>query len=439
MVAIFLSILIIFISIIGFIFSRNTRTRFIWMTNFWWSGLIILNRIKLSELQLEWSLQEQVLVSLVLFIPSVLCNIFISMAPKVKDSFLRQSLHDYKNNFEYENRKVVSSCQKILLLGFSILILDLFLNGVPLFSAGQGEKIVNEVRLAVRIPVVYSIAHQLVLVGLIGLALCKSSGGKKIKIYLLAFFLGYVIHAVLMVSRGTLSYAVVAIFLSYLFASPSALITKSRKLIIPFVVFMIAFAVAGVLRQSDPSSQSFSIIEYGLFPEWLPNTIAWFYGYVVIGIDNLIMCVRDFNLVGEFRGKSIQNFSPAFYNMVFLDSTDLKDITLTQTMPYVGKFNLVTAFGFFAFDTGWLGVYSFSMFSYLLIPALFRARLKNMSVLRKIMFIYIIMSFLFISVGGFLFNSRVIGFILGLLALHLMMKVGGKRYRVTPYTLQKED
>lgn len=440
MIAILISFLIILISIIAFIFAADMRSRFIWLTNFWWSGLIIINRTRLSELQLEWSLQEQILASLLLFIPSVLCNIFIFIAPKKSNSYINKRLYDFKKNNKYYNQKAASICQKILLVCFSILVLDIFLNGVPLLSADLGERILNEVRLTGRIPLIYNIAHQGILMGLIGLAVVQASLGKEIKTYVLVFFLAYLIHSILMVSRGTISYAVIAIFLSYAFASPSKFTTKIRKLAIPAGLFIFAFAAAGVFRQTDASSEvSFSIIEYGLFPNWLPNTIAWFYGYVVISLDNLIMCIRDFYLVEEFRVKTIQNFSPAFYNMFFLDSTDLSDIHMTQTMPYVGRFNLVTAFGYIGYDSGWLGVYIFSMFLYLLIPALFSSGFSHMSVVKQIMFVYLSMIFMFITVASFVLSSRAIGFILSLIIFYLMMKAREKGYHITQQTFKKVD
>ena len=401
--------------------TRSIGAKICWGATGWWAFLIILNRMRLSDLQLDWTITEQCAVSFVLFLPTAVFT-FVSAILPSRGILLSNSLRSPKGIFDATYAQQI--VWRILNLCILVLVVDLAIYGVPLFSLGLGEALLNETRLAARTPVLFNLANQMMLMGCILLAIAKFYyRSTHTKLY--AYTAIYLLHAILMFGRGSVVYLFVAIFLSWFLFSHLKFSRKLMFMLLPIFLFLIAFDFTGAVRQKDELAL-FDIIAYGLFNRELWSPFAWFYGYVVISLDNLILCVRDFDAVGNVRFKSLENFSPAIYAL-FLGDDSLASITEIQEMPYVGRFNLVTAFGFFGYDFGWIGVYSFASLILLTCLVTCRRRFGGISYINGGWLIFMIMVFVFLTVGNLIFNSKIVGILLMMTLVFLWIELRNRR------------
>jgi hypothetical protein len=244
----------------------------------------------------------------------------------------------------------------------------------------------------------------------------------EIRVPLILIVFLYLLYSSLMFARGSVVYLLVGLFLVYLFiGKKQMLLYKGLKLVLPMLLLLIAFDELGNLRQAQSKGLSggFDILAYGEFNITVPAFFAWFYGYVVINLDNLVLCLRDFSSSSEMRFSSLRNFAPSLFALLAYGENSLVTISQIQTMPYVGRFNLVSAFGFFAYDFGWLGAYGWSLILSILCLSVSRVRADRPDILGDIWFVYLGLSFLFITVGNLIFTSKIVGSLLALFLLRL--------------------
>ena len=190
MLALFLSISIMFSSVISLRLVQSYQVKLIWMINFFWSSLLIINRTRLSELQIDWIWSEQILISLLIFIPSIFTLLLIQ-GSTVKSYSLKPTFGDNFRDFDSE---VISKAAAFLIVLIALIFLvDFILYGIPILNISKGSEILNESRLSVRIPIVFSLAHSLVLVAAITSSMLffqkRTTGGWLwILIFLYTFF-----------------------------------------------------------------------------------------------------------------------------------------------------------------------------------------------------------------------------------------------------------
>ena len=60
---------------------------------------------------------------------------------------------------------------------------------------------------------------------------------------------------------------------------------------------------------------------------------------------NLILCIRDFDARGAIGFKTLLNFAPAFIGELLGMDYSSRASQGIQSLPYVGRFNLPTAYG----------------------------------------------------------------------------------------------
>jgi len=392
------------------------------MINFFWSSLLIINRTRLSELQIDWIWSEQILISLLIFIPSIFTLLLIQ-GSTVKSYSLKPTFGDNFRDFDSE---VISKAAAFLIVLIALIFLvDFILYGIPILNISKGSEILNESRLSVRIPIVFSLAHSLVLVAAITSSMLffqkRTTGGW---LWILIFL--YTIVCILHFSRGSFLVFMSTIMLCYYIFSPKTWLRKVVITISPIFFILILFSIVGDIRQNQ--DVKFGIIEYGMFNEGVPETIAWVYGYAIINFDNLILNIRDYYLRGDVGYKTLLNFSPAFIGEILNLEYASNSVDGVQNLPYVGRFNLPTSFGTFGYDYGWLGVYGYSFFIILLIPLLLRSAFRKMTFISSILLVYLSLSFLFLLTTNFIFSSRFILFLLSILIIKLLIN---KFYRST--------
>lgn len=414
MLALFLSILIVIASIVGFSLTRCYQVKLIWGVNFLWSSLLTINRTRLSGLQIDWSLSEQVLISLLIFIPSIFTFLLIQSSSVRSDS-LRSITYGASRSFE--SGPILKAARILTALAVLIFIVDFILHGIPILNLNLGSSVLNESRLSVRMPILYSLAHYLVLVATIASSILFFSKETTSKLLWVLVFL-YVIVNILHFGRGTLIVFFTVIAICYYIFSPKSSVKKVAITIGPILFMFAAFSVLGNLRQNQGAE--FGIIEYGNFDESTFELVAWIYGYAVINFDNLILCIRDYDLRGYVGYKTLLNFSPAFIGEILNLEYASTSIDGIQTLPYVGRFNLPTSFGTFGYDYGWLGVYGYSFFILLLIPLLLPSAFRRMTYISSILLVYLSLSYLFLPVTNFIFSSRFMLFLLSLIIIKLL-------------------
>ena len=135
--SILLSISIIIVSLIGFSLDKSYKSRFIWIVNLFWSSLLLLNRSRLSGLQIEWTHLEQILINLLIFLPSIAILYLISILPNQKDKFIYRTdlLQGISDDQAAVVKRVVIAMMMIISIIFTI---DLIIYDVPLFSLNLG-------------------------------------------------------------------------------------------------------------------------------------------------------------------------------------------------------------------------------------------------------------------------------------------------------------
>lgn len=410
MIAIFLSSIVIFVCLIYVFSARLKRGNLLLaVASIWWAVLVIANRLQLSNLQLEWRIGEQIGVSLLVFLPAATTIAVRSLLPKQSPQF---SEVGYYGEVEISDRDFVKSLNHgffiIIFACCVILALDLFLYGVPLLSFTQGEAALNESRLSARTPVVLNMANQVFMICLIGLALVNLKARNSL-IPLLVLVFVYVGYNVLMYSRGTVIYLITGLILVRVaYMNAALLLRKWLILVTSLIIILVLFDITGQIRQGG-LEREFHILNYGEFNTNVPTFFAWFYGYFVISLDNLVMCLREAGLRSETSFTFLFNFSPSLSALFLYGDNSLDLITKVQEMPYVGRFNLITAFGFFAYDFGWVGAYLWSLFMSVIIV---RYRAKDSSIFKissDMWFIYLFIAVVFAPIGNIIFSSRVAG------------------------------
>ena len=422
-----LSFLIIITSLFFYGKVQSYKIQFLLIINIFWSFLIIFNRLKLSNLQISWEWHEQILMSLVFFLPTIILFFLSGLVQRRNLLLISETFEDPMQNIRFDALlKLVSF---LTYLSFSILLLDLFLNGVPIFDFSLGSVILNESRTNYRIPIFYSMSHQMLLLmaAILSIVQYKFNPAKKVLIILLIL---YSIHSVLMVARGSLIYMLSIVFIAYFIFSQSSYLRKITLSLIPVFSILIGFSIIGALRSSVTEGGfidefSFSIQNYGGFSENLPSPLAWAYGYGVINFDSLIICIREHANLGDSSFKTLQNFSPALLSFFTEEQSEtvVESSVLFQTLPYIGRFNLVTAFGALGYDYGWIGIYVFSSILIFSVPIIFNKNFNELSLTRKSLFLYFSMTFLFITITNAIISSRFILFVFCLIVFSLMCKI----------------
>ena len=416
-VAIFISLTIILLNTILYKKVFDFRYKLLLLINIFWSSMILMNRTMLSGLQISWTFGEQILLSLIFFIPSIVaifCTFyfysFTENNPKVHFSKNGKESIDLNKL----NKLFIALTISVLL----ILSLDLAIYGIPLLSFNLGAEVLNLERTAMRMPVLYNIANQMVLLIAIALSVLQYKY-KPARKTLLILFIFYLIHNILTVSRGSTIYFLSIILICYFVFSNESFLKKIRNISLPLIIVITLFSLVGFLRSSVSDGGfiddiSFSIQVYGVFDEAVPSFIAWFYGYGIINFDSLILCIRTYADTDIQTFKVLENFSPALYGLFITeDNLSLSQVSMDlQSVPYVGRFNLITAFGFIGFDYGWLGVYLYSFLTIFLIFLFSKRNFESMNLETRIIFIYLLVSFAFISIANIILSSRFMSFII---------------------------
>jgi oligosaccharide repeat unit polymerase len=415
MLALFLSVSIVIMSIIGFSLTQRYQVKLIWGVNLLWSSLLTINRTRLSELQIDWSLSEQILISLLIFIPSIFTFLLIQSS-STRSYSLESTVDGDSRGFESES--ISKAITVIIVLAALIFLVDFILHGIPILNLNLGSVILNESRLSVRIPILYSLAHYLVLVATIASSILFFSKKSTSKLLWILVFL-YVVVNILHFGRGTLIVFSAVIAICYYIFSPKSLVRKAAITIGPIFFMFIVFSILGNFRQNQ--GVEFGIIEYGNFDAGTFELVAWIYGYAVINFDNLILCIRDYDLRDYVGYKTLLNFAPAFIGEILNLEYASTSVDGVQTLPYVGRFNLPTSFGTFGYDYGWIGVYSYSFFIILLVPLLLRSAFIKMTFISRILLVYLSLSYLFLTITNYIFSSRFILFIFSLLIIKLLI------------------
>jgi hypothetical protein len=218
-----------------------------------------------------------------------------------------------------------------LFLFFAVFaILDLMQYGIPLFS------VVEDARLAGR----SSYYFLLVQLSQLMFYACAYyfSLYKKLTPVQLIVMVTLVAYNTLLVSRGIIVHFALFWGIAYLLISQGSIWKKSFFILLLSLLVLILFGFAGDLRQGS----EFKIKDYGAFIVDLPSFLYWIYGYVVINLDNLVLILRtDY---AEEYSKMLVNFSPKIYNFFNEVPEDY------DTLPYVGRFNLPTGFGFILYE-----------------------------------------------------------------------------------------
>ena len=365
--SILLSISIIIISLIGFSLDKSYKSRFIWIVNLFWSSLLLLNRFRLSGLQIEWTHLEQILINLLIFLPSIAILYLISILPNNKDKFIYRT--DLLQGISDHQAEAVKKVVILMIVIIStIFTIDLIIYDAPLFSLSLGSAYLNDARTDARLPILFTFAHSWVLITVIACAMIFFSKGiARNWLYLIVSF--YTLHSILMFGRGSIIYMLAAIMVCFFIFSRRKPFQKIFITIAPVFGILILFSLAGTLRQSlgqEGDLIPFSVVEYGLFKENTPEFISWLYGYAVVNIDNLILCIRDFYVRDEIGFKTILNFAPSFLGELLNLEYSSRAVDGLQSLPYVGRFNLTTAYGSIGYDYGWLGVFFYSFYFFII-------------------------------------------------------------------------
>ena len=294
--SILLSISIIIISLIRFSLDKSYKSRFIWIVNLFWSSLLLLNRFRLSGLQIEWTHLEQILINLLIFLPSIAILYLISILPNNKDKFIYRT--DLLQGISDHQAEAVKKVVILMIVIIStIFTIDLIIYDAPLFSLSLGSAYLNDARTDARLPILFTFAHSWVLITVIACAMIFFSKGiARNWLYLIVSF--YTLHSILMFGRGSIIYMLAAIMVCFFIFSRRKPFQKIFITIAPVFGILILFSLAGTLRQSlgqEGDLIPFSVVEYGLFKENTPEFISWLYGYAC-NIDNLILCIKTFML-----------------------------------------------------------------------------------------------------------------------------------------------
>ncbi|MDC1535467.1 oligosaccharide repeat unit polymerase [Gammaproteobacteria bacterium] len=423
-VSIFLSLSIIIISLFCFFTDRSYRSRFVWFVNFFWSTLLLLNRSRLSGLQIEWTYVEQILINFVIFVPSITILFLISIFPKKNIN----AIQDTFNFFDLTRLDGLNTFKVVKVFTFliaTIFLIDMVLYGIPLFTINLGSAILNDTRTSARLPILFTFAHSWVLITVIACSMLVFSN-RIAKKWLSMIIILYTFHSILMFGRGSVIYMFAAILLCFFIFSKRTNLSKIMIVILPISLILILFSLAGTLRQSLGEGDNlipFSVVEYGLFKPYTPEFISWLYGYAVINFDNLILCIRDFESRGEVGFKTLLNFAPSFIGELLNLEYSSRAVDGLQSLPYVGRFNLTTAYGSIGYDYGWMGVFGYSFFIFSLLPIAFYKNFKNLGTSSKIFLVYLLLSFLFITISNLILTSRILGFISGILLFKFFSSV----------------
>lgn len=366
--------------------------------NISWILYIIINRLRLSDLQIDWD--DLDLFKLILLIP--LSSIFFIFCINIF-SILRLKISKKCKVF-YKSYISNSKCLLVLLLVIILLVFDLVFNGVPLFL-GESPEELNALRLDIRIPFVYSFSIVSLNVLIIFLLFNKYSFYRNI--LLLTAITFYISHAFLMVARGSVVYLACSISLYYLiYYKTKVRFSKFFTVLAGFIVLLILFDLAGEYREGS----DFSIHDYGKFSKDIPASIAWLWGYVIVNLDNLVVILNDEH---DFSFKMLQNFSLTIFSLLGNDVTDYQDL------PYIGRFNLPTGFGFVAYDFGYFGILAFTTIVFLFLNLV--KKMSYGSIGWSVAYIFFIEGILIFPVSNWFISSRGFLFILSIIFLSKLL------------------
>lgn len=296
----------------------------------WWLILACVSRIELSNLSLE--LSELSLITIFILIPLTL--FFVGLI----NACCRLDV----GKIRYTSSRFLS----IYFLFFIFLAIFFYggiSKGFPLFSYNP-----NEARLLWGLPVVHVMTEVIVrLVALITVAKIFFTGKiQPVKLMVLGVCVAYTI---LVVSRSflleLLFYVAIGILARIYIARGFNVLF--RYSIFFFISIVLVFVLTGNLRQED----SFDIVDYGNMI-YESNILAWFYGYFLVNFDNLILVIDT-----EATNSAFSNiFGP------ILNSTGILSYLEVNDYPYVGRFNLGTAYRSYIMDFGIWGVFLLAFF-----------------------------------------------------------------------------
>ncbi len=295
-----------------------------------WVVYVLISRLRLSYFQFE--IDDILLMQLTLLVPLSALIAFLLVKLRLV-SFEDHRFYRYQLRDDY-------IWLSIIMIAI-VFICDIAINGVPAL-ADTPEQLNNQ-RLSVRIPFLYSFSFALAKVLAVYLLL---ENGSRNRVLPIATICGIIVaQGMLTVSRG----AVISFFIPIAIC----IFLKIRNRIkwplgiVAFIMMLELFSAAGKFREGG----AFSIIEYGGFGKDVYEPLAWLWGYVFVNIDNLALIASS---IHDFEFKTIFNFSPTFWMFTG------REITADADLPYITKFNLSTGYGYLVYDFGLWGAVIFT-------------------------------------------------------------------------------
>lgn len=359
--------------------------------NFFWILYVCLNRLRLSELQVDWNIFD--FIKIIAIVP--FASIIFYCIENIFDISFKNKTYQIKNS-TISNFRIFN----VLMIIIILLTIDLIINPIPLFVAKSPEEL-NKLRLEIRIPILYSFSLISLNVLIIFLLFKKSTLTRNTLIISAIIF--FIFHSTIMAARGSVIYLLCSIVVYYLIYFKS-----NYKFIIYFIIinfFIISlylFDIAGTFREGA----DFSIHEYGKFSTDIPSSIAWLWGYVIVNLDNLVLILNDEHM---FSNKMLQNFSITLFSLLGYDTSSYQDL------PYIGRFNLPTGFGFIAYDFGYFGVIIFMIVLFISLNLV--KKMSNFSIEWRVGYIFFIVGILIFPISNWFISSRGILTILSVIIL----------------------
>ena len=97
-----LSFLIIITSLFFYGKVQSYKIQFLLVINIFWSFLIIFNRLKLSNLQISWEWHEQILMSLVFFLPTIILFFLSGLVQRRNLLLISETFDDPMQNIRFD-------------------------------------------------------------------------------------------------------------------------------------------------------------------------------------------------------------------------------------------------------------------------------------------------------------------------------------------------
>jgi oligosaccharide repeat unit polymerase len=351
----------------------------VFLINFFWIAYACVNRLRLSDLQIDWSVID--FFKIILIFPVSTLIFYIIQLP-------RRQVNANEISFKTSQISIKKSFV-VFVMVTSLLTMDFLVNGIPVLMASSSTEL-NDLRVGIRIPFFYTFSIISMNVLIIFLLFNKSTLKNMLLILLCIFF--FILHSYLVAARGSAVYLLVGIGLYFILYHRISFAKKYILLFFCFILTIIFFDIAGSYREG----QDFSIQDYGGFSSDLPSPVAWLWGYIVVNLDNLVIILNDSHSV--FENKVLNNFSLTFF------SSQGYDVSKFQDLPYIGRFNLSTGFGAVGYDFGYLGVVVFA--SLLLVFFNGLKKLSFYSLEWRVAYIFFTEALLIFPIGNWFLTSR---------------------------------